>query len=66
MFLHKVKVFFTAWSGRTSEEVTFEERLTGKVGGEAEGKAGNAVYGRAWDLLIRKKTNGSRHEPRCR
>lgn len=43
LFLHKVKVFFTAWSRRTSEEVTFEERLTGKVGGEVEGKAGNAV-----------------------
>lgn len=43
MFLYKVKVFFTAWSRRTSEDVTFEERLTGKVGGEVEGKASNTV-----------------------
>lgn len=59
-------MFFTAWSGRASEEVTFEERLTEKDGGEAEGKGGTQFREEPGLLLIRKKTNGSRHEPGCR
>lgn len=62
----RFKVLFTAWSGRASEEVTFEERLTEKDGGEAKGKVGTQFRKEPGLLLIRKKTNGSRHEPRCR